>query len=247
MQAYKDAIDAENEARKKVKFLGITVGDKGSGSGTDLDKIEELADGAEAARIKLLELRQAIDELYTGTTSQTITDSILQGFEEGKKGAEDFAGTFEDLMRKAILESLRLSFLDDAVKKFYEQFALLSSSEDELDASEINLLRSTFNRLIAEGTERMDALNQILGAAGIAAGGEADRQGLSGGIQTITENTANVLAGTLNKIMVDTAVSTEAVLESMFYLSSIDLRIGNMVGLMEINNLRLQNIEKALS
>src|SRR5690606_11992397 len=115
------AYEAELEARKQVKFLGITIGKKGSGSGTDAAKLEELEQQAEDARRKVVELRNEINELYTGATSSSLADSIIEGFREGRRSAADFADDFEELMRNAMFEALKLKYLEKASNDFFEQ------------------------------------------------------------------------------------------------------------------------------
>ena len=80
---------------KEVKVLGLKIADKGSGSGTDQAKLEELEQQAEDARRKAVELREQLDELYTGTTETTIVDSIISGLKEGKRSVKDFADDFK--------------------------------------------------------------------------------------------------------------------------------------------------------
>jgi len=245
-RAQQAAIEAEERARKEVRLLGIKLGDKGAGSGTDQKKIEGFEDAAREARREVQRLQDQVNELYTGTTSDSIVDSIVDGFEQGKDSAADFAETFEDLMRKAIIESLKLSYLEKAVASFYDSFSEAAASEDELTPAEIQALRAQFTVLVDRSRQELEALNGILEEAGIQAT-IGERQGLRGDIQTITEDTAGVLAGTLNKIMIDTSAGLQAALESNLWLQQIHLAL---VGMKEANdeaNVRLVNIEKSLS
>lgn len=244
-EARLNAAEAEEKARKEVKFLGITLARKGDGSGTDPEKVAEFEEAAKAARDEVIRLEEEIRELYTGTTTAGIVDSIVDGFKEGKKSAEDFAGDFEELMRNAVFESLKLKYLEKAVDGFFKSFAESAESDGVLSASEITGLRQQFNDLIGKTESELNALNDILESAGITPN-IGERQGLTGEIKTITEDTANVLAGTLNKIMIDTATSTEAVQQSTLYLAQITVILGNIELLQDAANVRLQNIEKAL-
>lgn len=243
-----EAANAEEKARKTVKFLGIGVGDKGEGSGTDPEKIEELEEAAESARQEVLALQDELNQLFTGTTRDSIVDSLLDGFEQGKRGAEDFAETFEDLMRNAVLESLKLKYLEKAVEGFFQDFADAAESDGALSSDEIKALRSQFNALVERSERELEALNGILSDAGIEATDIAqNRQGLSGEIKTVTEDTANVLAGALNKIMIDTAIGTNALLTANIHLAQMSSKLAIMVELNTIANTRLLNIEKNLS
>ena len=244
-EARLNAAEAEAKARKEVKFLGLTVARKGEGSGTDPERIAEFEEAAKDARDEILKLEDEIRELYTGTTTAGIVDSIVDGFKEGKKSAEDFAGDFEELMRNAVFESLKLKYLEKAVDGFFKDFAESAESDGVLSASEISGLRQQFNDLIGKTEAELNALNDILESAGITPE-IGDRQGLTGEIKTITEDTANVLAGTLNKIMIDTAEGVAAANQSMLYLSQITIILGNIQELNDTANTKLTNIEKAL-
>jgi TP901 family phage tail tape measure protein len=243
------AEEAERKARKEVKFLGLTIGNKGAGSGTDPEKIRELQEAAEDARREVLALENEIDELFTGTTSDSIVNALIDGFAEGKKSAEDFAGTFEDLMKQAVLESLKIRFLEKAADSFFKDFADLAESGGGLDAGEIADLRSQFAELINQSNQELDALNQILNEAGIEGGVSSDvqRQGLSGEITTITEETASILSGTLNGIRVDVSQGLQVAEQANLILTEMSNTLLLLLEENKISNIRLQAIERNLT
>lgn len=244
------AKEAEEKARKEVKFLGLTVGSKGEGSGTDPEKILELEKAAEDARRKVVELNNEINEIFTGTTSGSIVEALVQGFEEGKNSARDFASTFEDLMKGAVLESLKIKFLEKAANQFFEDFADAAESGGGLDSSEILALRNSFGDLVEQSNRELEALNQILQEAGIQGGiggGNAQRQGLVGEITTITEETATILAGTLNGIRVDVNQGLVVAQSSNLYLSEIAQTLRSILEENEVSNVKLTNIERNLT
>jgi len=217
------AYEAELEARKQVKLLGITIGKKGSGSGTDPAKLEELEQQAEDARRRVEELKNEINELYTGATSTTLADSIIDGFKEGRRSAADFANDFEEMMRNAMFEALKLKYLEQASNDFFQQFGALAGDDNGLTAGDINTLRNLAETIFSNSVEELEALDNILEEAGIAGGtvGGGQQRGLAGSISTITEETANILAGTLNSIRLDVREGVEIAQQSSEYLSQI--------------------------
>ena len=241
------AEEAEERARKEVRVLGIRVADKGEGSGTDPEKIEQLREQAEEARREVEELNREINELFTGTTASSIVDAIVQGFEEGKRSARDFAGNFEELMRNAMFEALKLKYLEGAVQEFFKDFAEKAESGGGVDAGEIATLRDRFNQLIANSQREFQALDEILRQAGISAVSTGAKQGLVGEIKTVSEETAGVLAGAINGIRVDVAAGLVAAREANFYLSNILSLTRVIVQGNEVRNQRLLNIEKNLA
>lgn len=216
-----NALEAEKAARKEIKYLGITVANKGRGSGTDQAKLDELQDKIEESKRAAAELQEQLNELYTGTTHASIVDGIIAGLKEGKKSVADFADNFKDLMQDAMLQAFQTKYLDKALGDFYEQFAQ-AGSDSEYTPSEIASLRSLYNSIISGAQTDIDAINEILDGMGIGGlGAGQPKQGLSGAISTITEDTANILAGTLNAIRLDVATGLGVAQQSSQYLSQI--------------------------
>jgi hypothetical protein len=71
------------------------------------------------------EFLEKVRETYTGTTYDSLVNSIIDGFKAGKRSAADFADTFEELMQRAVLSSLRM-LAEGSVRNFYEQWASIS-------------------------------------------------------------------------------------------------------------------------
>jgi len=200
----KKAQEAEKEAEKQVKVLGLTIAKKGKGSGTDQAKLEELEQKAEDARREVVELQKELNELFTGTTADSITDSIIQGFREGKRSIEDFAETFEDVMKTAMLNAFQMKYIEDEVAKFYEQFA--DYGEDgSFSAREIESLRELYASMINGARDDLNAIDDILSSTGLGSLYQPEnRSGMRGAIKSITEDTANVMNGYLNAMRIDT-------------------------------------------
>lgn len=215
-----NALEAEKVARKEIKYLGITVAKKGRGSGTDQAKLDELQDKIEESKRAAAELQEQLNELYTGTTHASIVDGIIAGLKEGKKSVADFADNFKDLMQDAMLQAFQTKYLDKALGDFYDQFAQ-AGSDSEYTPAEIASLRALYNSIISGAQTDIDAINEILDGMGIGGIGAPPKQGLSGAISTITEDTANILAGTLNAIRLDVATGLGVAQQSSQYLSQI--------------------------
>tara|TARA_B110001452_G_scaffold267033_1_gene275491 strand:- start:986 stop:4756 length:3771 start_codon:yes stop_codon:yes gene_type:complete len=216
------AVKAELRARKEVRFLGVRLGDKGSGSGTDPAKLEELAKKIEDAKRKAIELKEQLNELYTGTTETTIVDSIISGLKEGKRSVADFADNFKDLMQDAMLQAFQTKYLEKQIQSFYDAFSK-AGADSNFTADEIDSLRSLYNSMIQGAQGDLDAINQILEDSGIGGLGSNDnqQQGLAGAISTITEDTANILAGTINSIRIDVQEGLDVARNSLAHLSQI--------------------------
>jgi len=221
IQAQK-AEEAEKEAEKQVKILGTTIAKKGKGSGTDQAKIEEFQQKAEEARREVEALNQELNELFTGTTASSITDSIIQGFRDGYTAVEDFAESFEDLMKNALLNAFQIKFIEDEVGKFYEKFSEFGSDQ-QFTAREIESLREMYGSMIEGAQADMNAINDILESTGIGSlyDQPQNREGMSGAIKSITEDQAGVLEGYFNAIRIDTRQQLLVAEQSSIFLSEI--------------------------
>ncbi|MEE9408274.1 MAG: phage tail tape measure protein [Polaribacter sp.] len=239
------AYEAEKKARKEVKFLGLKLWSKGSGSGTDPAKLEELEQKAEDARRKAQELKEQLDELYTGTTQATIVDSIISGLKEGKRSVADFAENFKELMQDALLQAFQIKYLEKEIEKFYEAFAD-AGSDSNYTAEEISALQNLYNSMIAGAQDDIDAINAILESSGIGSlGSENGASGLAGAVSTITEDSANIIAGTLNSIRIDIATGLEIAQRNTIYLSQIVTNT-SYNKLLEKMDITLTNIDSKL-
>lgn len=197
----------------------------------------------------LIQNAEEMKQLFTGTTADNITDSIADGFKNGKRSAADFADDFENLMRNAIIESLKMKALEGPLKEFYDQFAAFSQSDGILTAQEIEQLRNNFAGIIKSAGDQFDQLQQITNI-GFNANGGGGGNSLTGAIKGITETQANLLAGQFgglrltamdilsvsrtqleiqNKIQVNTGLSAErmaVVIERMqYYYETVGVKI----------------------
>ncbi len=158
------------------------------------EMLKKIKDRGQDVEQLLRENEAQAREIFTGTTSDSILDSLVSAFREGKRSAADFADTFQSLMEEAILNSLKFQTLEKPLQEFYSRFAELSQSGNVLTASEIDQLRKQYNDIINNASAQFDNLQQISGInIGANAGGTGNS--LSGAIRGITQEQANLLAG----------------------------------------------------
>lgn len=165
----------------------------------------------ESAEERLKQLEKERKEQLTGTTSDSIIDSILDGFEQGKRGIEDFADTFEQMMKKAMLQALKMKYLEGPLEQWYETFA--AYSEDGLTPEEIEALRKAYNEIITNATEQAKNIEDITGTV--------TEDKLSGSIKGVSEETAGLLAGQMNAIRINQAHALSLMDDQLVHLSEI--------------------------
>jgi hypothetical protein len=119
----------------------------------DLEKLfnsGQLSDKAKELFLQLQKLKQEgvdidrmleenkvkVQELFAGTTAQSLVDSIADGFNQGFRSVQDFAGKTEDIIRGAMLSALKFQILEEPLKALFAKFAADAESGGGLDTSE---------------------------------------------------------------------------------------------------------------
>lgn len=149
--------------------------------GADIDSM--LAENAAQAK-----------EIFTGTTIDSLVNSIADGFANGLHSAGDFAGKFEDLMRNAMINALKFQFLEGPLNDFLDEFSKASQSDNVLTSAEIDQLQTLYNSIINNASAQFDQLQQISGL-NLSGGSGSQVNSITGAIKGMTETQAELLAG----------------------------------------------------
>lgn len=160
------------------------------------------------------DLKTEMDEAYTGTTTSAISDSIIQGFINGKKGAVDFADDFRELMRDAMLKSIKMKYLEAPLQKWYEQFA--KDSESGLTEDKISKLREQYNAIINDAAKHAEEMEKITGVT-IADPDSSNENSLKGALAKASQESIDLLAGQTGALRV-TADNSYYKLTSLYTL-----------------------------
>lgn len=148
---------------------------------------------------ELRNLQVFANEIITGTTAESITDSIVEGFRNGKKSIEDFADDFESLVRNAMLNALKYQYLEAQMKSFYEDFA--AAAEDGLSSDEMNSLKNRYSTIISGAAEFAETLEKI---TGVSLANLETRQASQKSIASMSQDSANELNGRFAVIQMHT-------------------------------------------
>lgn len=158
----------------------------------DVKSLEELISNYDDLIQKQKDLKTQLQQIFTATTAGSIADSIIAGFKAGKRTIEDFADDFEDLMRNAVLNSLKYRFLETPLQNFYEEFAKKSASDNILTGQEISELQATYKDILASALQQYQNLSNI---TGLDMSGLNAESSLTGAIKGMSEQQADLLAG----------------------------------------------------
>ncbi len=191
----------------------------------------------------LIDNERRAKEIRTGTTEDSFLDAITEGFKNGLSSAADFAQTFEGFMKGAILNSLKFKFLQEPLKKLFDEFDAAAKSGDELTDTEIADLKAKYDAIIATADKQFKDLQKIAGvnfdpaAAGVAGAGD---NSLKGAIKGITEETAGLLAGQFGGLRITALGQLEKATQSLSELQRIEfntsqalIQLGGIKGVLD--------------
>lgn len=150
----------------------------------ELQKVKNQLDGIADSSA---ETAQQLKETLTGTTADSIEQSIIQGLKNGKRGISDFAGDFGDAMQNSLISVFEDQYLKKAVAGFYDQFAQLA--DGGLTPDEMEQLRSEYAGIINNASTAFDQITKLTGTI------TAPGQNLTNAITGITTDQADLIAG----------------------------------------------------
>lgn len=196
--------DAVETLESSMNSLNNLI-DSGKLQGDDLASLEEYLQAYSDDIETLKEIQQSFFAEVTGTTYDSILDGLVSAFDQGLTSAEYFATSFEEMMRKALLQSLSINALQGPIEDWYSAFAD-ATSDGVLSKDEITQLRETLNQIFQNGEEYAQMLEE---AAGISLGSTdaKNEDKLASAVKGINQQTAGLIAGYMNAIRMNQAQS----------------------------------------
>ena len=205
-------------------------------------KVIEAVNYYEQLATQLAEAEKQKQELLTATMAGNIADGIVDGFSQGYNSAADFADSFEQLMKNAILNAVKIQTLEEPLREWYRQFADASESGNILTSEEIAQIEDSYNTIIEAAQKRFEEMKRI---SGLNFDSEINRQGLTGAVKGITEETAGLIAG---QFMAFRELQSKTWITAQEQLDSINQTVG-ILGKIEQNtrhNAKLNDIDSKL-
>lgn len=111
----------------------------------------------------IVEADNAIAEFVTGTSFNSFADGIIDMFASGKTAAEDFADSFEGIIKKAIINSFKTTSLTQQLQLFYDEFSRFSKTDGKLTKEEIASLKDKYEKMMADRKLEFEELEKVTG------------------------------------------------------------------------------------
>lgn len=186
---------------------------------TDNSVVEDYNKQIEEMRISIHEFAlEAAKELYDidlNGWADRLGDALVDAFAKGEDAAAAFDKTVGDILRditkKMISQDILAPMFADLRNFLFGENGMSGAfgSDFKLDASELAAMKNYLDKIKNEGIpaaeELFDAINKATG--GMLDDTEKAKSGLSAGIQSVTEDTADLLASYVNAIRASVAMN----------------------------------------
>lgn len=170
------------------------------------EDVREYLENIIASNEALEEMRDTLNETMTGVSLDAFYDNYISMLTDLDKSNQDFAQSFEEYMKNAIIANLLGGKYRAEIENIYKQWAGYSDTNKDgvydLTPDEADALKNAYNGLTNQMIEDRDNLAELFGWDDLKSGAD----GLSKGVQSVTEDTANLLASYLNAVRGDVSI-----------------------------------------
>ena len=188
---------------------------------TDNSIVEDYSKQIEEMKISIRnfaeEAANAIYGIDLNGWAQQIGDALVDAFAKGEDAAEAFDKTVADIMRSVVKNIIATEVIAPAFEKLRDYlfgddgvFANYKSGGDfklsAQDAAGLAKVLESTKGSVEDAKEIYDLINNLTG--GMLDDTEKTKSGLSAGIQSVTEDTADLLASYLNAVRADVSIQT---------------------------------------
>jgi hypothetical protein len=190
-----DLTDIQNA----IDSIITRLGEKGLSS-AETSALNDTLTQLQTEQSDLTQLLDQYTQELTGTTSDSIVNSIADAFANSKSSITDFANTFQSLMQNAVIASLKTQALEGPLQNWYNTFAQMS--ENGLTQDDITQLQAMYNSIIANAQTMFTNLQDITGVQFAAS---TDTNTLTGSVSGMSEDTGTALEGDVTALRLNVA------------------------------------------
>lgn len=226
---------------------------------TDEDKIKDWEQSIEDLQEQQQQLEQDLtsslggigDEADIKSAAEDFVDAWLNAYTEvgdGLSGLQDnFDEFIQNAVKKQLLTQLSSQFIDPILDSFNKMFDESSLGGTDLTGAELDAFRELYEKYSELFNERAKAYLEALGIEPGTGGETAELSGLSKGIQSVTEETAQALEALLNSMRFFVADSNTQLKSIYAALTSQDALQNPILSEMKMQTALMQSLNNMFS
>ena len=212
------------------------IDDEISKKKTDWGRVDEFREQYAETGRQIEDLIKEITESITQTSATELADelanALVEAFEGGENAAKAFGEVANDVIKNAVVNALKLQFLEQPLQKAIKQLQKDMGFDEEGNGS--------FNGLTETEQARFKQVIQAAGANFAAAMDmykdlfeqldEDDPSTLSGAIKGASQESIDLLAGQTNAVRVNQVTSLQLLRQQLTHLANMDTTLGVISG-----------------
>lgn len=212
------------------------INDEISKKKTDWGRVDEFREQYAEAGRQIEDLIKEITESITQTSATELADelanALVEAFEGGENAAKAFGEVANDVIKNAVVNALKLQFLEQPLQKAIKQLQKDMGFDEEGNGS--------FNGLTETEQARFKQAIQAAGANFAAAMDmykdlfeqldEDDPSTLSGAIKGASQESIDLLTGQTNAVRVNQVTSLQLLRQQLTHLANMDTTLGVISG-----------------
>lgn len=212
------------------------INDEISKKKTDWGRVDEFREQYAEAGRQIEDLIKEITESITQTSATELADelanALVEAFEGGENAAKAFGEVANDVIKNAVVNALKLQFLEQPLQKAIKQLQKDMGFDEEGNGS--------FNGLTETEQARFKQAIQAAGANFAAAMDmykdlfeqldEDDPSTLSGAIKGASQESIDLLVGQTNAVRVNQVTLLQLLRQQLTHLANMDTTLGVISG-----------------
>lgn len=194
-QEYDRLIELERQKKKK-KQDQQAIEDWEKLKQDNLNQIEDIVDN----------ISESIAQTSARDLAADLANSLVEAFASGATAAEAMGDVIDDVIKRAVLNALKLRYLEKPLEKIIDTFSEDMESGGKLTGAEADKFRKSVEALGEDFYAAWEMANQALD--GIFSGSQdaiANKGGIKGDVANMTEQTGTALVGQLAAMRLNVA------------------------------------------
>lgn len=222
--------------RKQQGELQGMIADEYSKKLTDSGKIEEWQEQYNELGRQIKDIIEEITQSITQTNAKDLAgdlaDALVEAFEGGEDAAKAFGEVADDVIKKAVINALKLQLLEKPLQNAIKQLQKDMGFDEEGNGSFDGLTEAEQKRfkqaVEAAGANFQRAMEMYKGL--FEQLDESDPTTLSGAIKGASQESIDLLAGQTNAVRQNQVTSLAILRSQLQHLSNIDANVGIIAG-----------------